>query len=255
MEFVDSFGVLVPIAIFLMGIIAGWVGSQVGGGAIITVPVLIFLGLSPHQAIATQRFAGYFGGYSSLVKYIRAGKVKWSLVLPLAIISIIGSAIGATLMIQLPREYLEQIVALMMILSLIPLFLSKMGLRERSLEKRSKTVWMLSFAAYLILAIFTGLFAPGANFIKLYLIVSILGLSFTQAQATKRCAGIFGGTISVSIFLYEGLIQWAYALPLMLGFLIGAYMGADYAISKGERWVRGLLAIVVGISSVKLFFF
>jgi len=57
------------------------------------------------------------------------------------------------------------------------------------------------------------------------------------------------------VFILAGIINYLFAITLMISSGVGSYLGATYAIKKGEKWVRNLFIIIIAIMAIKLLFF
>ena len=244
--------ILIQISAFCIGIISSWLGAQVGGGGLITVPFLIFIGLPPHVALGTHRLGAFVGGASSSVKYIRAKRVHWPFVLPFIILGVAGVTIGARILLSLDTNLLSRVIGIAILVPLPFLFFHNTGLKRKKLPD-----WIITigFILYFFLTIWAGFFSPGAGTLLLYLTTSFFGLTFIQAHATQRVPAIIRSLALLVIFIHAGVVNWLYGIPLACGYLIGAYLGASYAVMKGNIWVRRLLIITVVVSAVKLLFF
>lgn len=88
------------IIIFIGGIAGGLYGSTVGGGALISLPLLVLVGLPTHIALGTQRLAAVMLELASAIKFHRAGKLNFTLAFPLGIVAAVGSIIGVSLVFQ-----------------------------------------------------------------------------------------------------------------------------------------------------------
>jgi uncharacterized protein len=240
------------ILIFGAGTFASFIGSQVGGGSSIIIPMLIFFGIPPHAAVATNKLAALCGSSTSAYKFFKAKKIIWKYVLPLAVINVIGSLIGVRIFFEIDSDLLGKLVGVVILLPLPFLFKKKLGLERRNVPK-----YMIYIGAvlYFLLTIWSGVFTPGSLTLMLYLLISFLGLTFVEAAATHKIPSIASRITLVTIFLFAGLVDFRFGIPLFASYIFGSYLGASFAIKKGNVWVRGLLAVVVVLSSVKLLFF
>ena len=67
------------ILVFFVGVAAAVIGAMVGGGSLLSIPVLILLGLPPDVAIATDRFAGLGAAVTAAYKFWKAKRIVWKL--------------------------------------------------------------------------------------------------------------------------------------------------------------------------------
>jgi len=111
---------ILEIALILItGLVAGFLNVMAGGGSLLTMPVLIFLGLPSAAANGTNRIAIMIQNIIAIFHFRKNGYFDWKLSILLGIPALIGSIIGANLAISLPDEIFNKILALIMILVLI----------------------------------------------------------------------------------------------------------------------------------------
>ncbi|MCL5970013.1 MAG: sulfite exporter TauE/SafE family protein [Patescibacteria group bacterium] len=243
------------IAVFLIGIAASFIGGLTsGGGGLISLPFLIFLGLPPQIAIGTDRFGSFGYVISSIYKFGRSKKIIFTYIIPLIIISVIGAPIGAKLVLDIDKNLLAKIIGAIILL-LIPLIIFKRDLGIVKAKRKSTIIILLGFFLYFLSSIYDGFLGAAGGILVAYLFVFIFGLTYTEANATEKIPYFFNAIISVSIFASANLINYQYGLILLAGGLIGAYAGAHVAIKKGDSFVKIAFITVALISAVKLIFF
>src|SRR3990167_5597120 len=108
----------------LIGLVAGMVGAISTGGGLISVPAVIFLGLSPVSAIATTRLSAISGGLTSLFKYHKGKVIVWKYMLYCMVISLVAGVIGPKLLLEINEDILEKTIGVLM-LTMLPLLLFK----------------------------------------------------------------------------------------------------------------------------------
>lgn len=240
------------LAVFFIGVVSSMIGTMVGGGSLLSIPLLIFLGLPPHVAIATDRFAGLGAGVTALYKYAKAKKIVWKHVPILSLITLIGSLIGATILINVRADSLNSYVGLIILLLLPVLFLKPDAGVSAQSTSRSQTI--LGLTIYFAIQVLAGFFGGGTGTLIFYTLVFFFGLTIIQAVATQIIPFIILTISSSVLFALDGIIDYRLGVILMVAAAIGGYLGAGLAVEKGERWVRSLFALVVLLLGIKLIF-
>ena len=110
---------------FVVSFLSSFIGTNVGGGGLILVPTLIFLGLPPQVAIGTSRIGALASVSTGIFQFHRGGKVDYRIGLPLMFFSIAGSYIGSNTLLTIPTELLEKLLGLCIILILIVVLFQK----------------------------------------------------------------------------------------------------------------------------------
>ena len=241
------------LGIFLIGVVASVVGVMVGGGSLLSIPVLIFLGLPPQVAIATDRFAGLGAAVTAFYKFNAAGKIVWRLVPMLAVASLAGSLIGAGVLVNIDPESLTPIVGLLVLVLLPVLFLIPgAGVDSRKVSRRRERAGL---ALYFLIQVLAGFFGAGTGTLIFYTLMGFFGVTIIQVAATQVLPFFVLTLSSLIVFAAHGIIDYRTGLVLMAGTAVGGYLGAHIATRSGDVWVRRLFALVVVISGARLLFF
>ncbi len=244
---------LTLILVFLVGVIASFFGSTVGGGGLLSIPFLIFVGLPPQIAIATDRFGGIGQSITAFIKFYKSKKIVWKYVPLLTIISLAGSIIGANILLNINTEILHYIVGVLLLL-LLPLIFIRKGIGvQRSKIKKQKII--IGLLLYFLVQIFTGFFGGGTGILIFYILMIFFGLTIIEANATNTIPWMVLSISSVIIFAYNGIIDYRIGIVLLMGMAAGGYIGAHVGIKKGNLWVKRLFVLLVVVSGIKLLFF
>jgi uncharacterized membrane protein YfcA len=238
------------IIIFIIVFLVRIVTTMFGGGGMIILPLLIFMGLSPSEAVASNR-VGSQSVNISLFKFHKEKQLKIRVALIFLIPIIIGSFFGGLTVVYINQELFKRILGIIILLSLpLLLFKKEIGIKEFKFTKRRIYISM-PFAV--IAGFIGGAFAStGLWFTYLYLFA---GLTMIQAAGTKKITGMALGLTTIIIFIWAGLVNWAVALTIMAASAIGAWFGVTIGIKAGNIWVKRLFALVVLLSAIKLIFF
>jgi len=237
-------------AVFLAGLCSSFFGTMIGGGSLLSIPVLILLGVPPQVAIATDRFAGLAAATAALHRYSGAGKVVWRHVPLLCLLSVIGALIGSTLLIRVEPEILQPAIAFLLVALLPVLFLKRdLGVAAREVTQRQL---ILGFVLYLLVQILSGFFHAGMGVIIFFILMAFVGLTIVEVAATQMLPFIALATASSILFAWNGLIDFRVGLVLMAGGAFGGHLGARFAVRYGERWVRRLFSAMVLASAAVL---
>ena len=241
------------LLIFITGLATGFFDSVIGAGGLISVPALVFLGLPPQVAIATDRFGTIGQSFTAFLKFWKAKKIVWKYVLILAIISLVGSLIGANILISIDPKILQKVVGVLLVLLLPLIFLKQnIGLQQVETSKPRKIIGLF---IYFLIMIFGGFFGQGTGPLIFYTLTYFLGLTMIEVLATGVIPWFVLSLSSLIIFTFNGIIDYKSGVVLFVGMAIGGYAGAHFAIQKGDVWIKRLFATFVIIAGIKLLFF
>lgn len=241
------------IGTFLIGIAASIVGTTVGSGGLLTIPFLIFIGLPPQIAIATDRFGAIGVSVGAIYKFWKEKKIIWEYVPILAILALIGGAIGSSILLNVDEKLLGSVVGIL-ILSLLPLIFLKPKLGLKRTDQNKKKV-IIGFVVFLAIQIFGGFFGAGTGTMVFYTLMYFVGLTIIEASATNSIAWFVLAVSTSILFASKGIINYPIGIALFLGSTTGGYIGSHIAIKLGNLWIKRLFVIVVVVSAVKLLFF
>jgi len=226
---------------------AGVINSIAGGGTLITLPVLIWLGLDPKVANATSTVALWPGLFGGLFGYRRELENSSTILLRLGITSVIGGALGAWLLIWTPSLTFARLVPFLILFATI-LFMAggsiNRRLRLQPIVAEPKMSWWLGAIVFQFFSAMYGGYFGAGNGIWMLAAMGILGLhDINRANGIKNFLGVCINSIAVLSFALMGLVVWSDALVMAGAALLGGYFGARMAVRVNQVNVR--LAIVV----------
>ncbi len=138
---------------------AGFIDSIAGGGGLITVPALLLAGLSPIDALGTNKLGGMFGSGSATIAYASKGHVDLKAQLPSAALAAIGGGLGALLATIVPGEWMR--AALPVLLVAIALYFAfKPNMDDVDRAQRMSPA-LFGFTLVPAIGLYDGLFGPG----------------------------------------------------------------------------------------------
>lgn len=245
--------------LFIAGFLGGILNSIAGGGTFITFPALLFVGVPPVSANATNTFAscsGYMSGAYALRKELHAHKNEFP---KFILISIIGGITGAWLLLVMPEAlFREAIPWLLLFATLIFIFGSRLHKTLRRLANHhqySSTIGsLLLLLTLLAVCIYGGFFNAGLGII----ILSYLALAgykdINTMNGLKLLTSSSVSLVAIALFIYNGVIAWSEGVLVLLGALSGGYIAAHYSRQLPQEYVRGFV-IVVSIGITIYFFY
>lgn len=240
---------------FCIGVIGSSYAATTGGGALFTVPALMFLGLSPVEAIATSRLGSLGISLSGLLVFGKERQVDWKLGWQMTFLQGAGALLGAWSLLKLPAFWVQKSIGLIIlsILLLLVLFPSA-GLSPQKIKPTSFR-YRIGFVCTLLLGLVTGFFQGGGGTLAAYIMILCFGQTFLQSAGTRKLPFLFSNTIALIVFIPHGTVHFDVGILLGLGALVGGYIGSRFAIKKGNKWVRIAFFIVVGTAALRMLFF
>lgn len=240
------------IILILMGValVAGFIDAIAGGGGLITLPALLLSGLSPVQALATNKLQSSAGSFSATVAFFRKGLIDWKRSKWVFFAALTGGMIGAGLATRLPDTFLQVIVPILLLcVATYFLFSPSLDGREKR-AKISRTLFLLSFVP--IIGFYDGIFGPGTGSFFMVAFVLMLGSTLVDAIAETKLANFASNIGSLLIFAFSGEMQVMIGLLMAVGAFVGAQLGAMFAVKYGSKVIRPLLIVMSVAMAINL---
>ncbi|CEA07643.1 hypothetical protein BN1051_00963 [Arthrobacter saudimassiliensis] len=241
------------LLVVVAGLAAGWVDAVVGGGGLIQLPALLLVpGITPVQALATNKMGSVFGTTTSAVTYYRRAHPDLRTALPMAAVALAGSFCGAVLAASLPASVFKPIiVAALIAVAVFTAARPSVG-ELTKLRHSGRRHYATAGAIGAVIGFYDGLIGPGTGSFLVIAMVVLLGYNFLAASAKAKIVNMATNIGALAFFLPHGSLLWGLGLVLGLSNMVGGYLGARMAVKQGSRFVRVVFLVVVGALIVKL---
>ncbi|WP_303722533.1 sulfite exporter TauE/SafE family protein [Malonomonas rubra] len=237
--------------LFAVGTIAGILNVLAGGGSLLTLPLLIFMGLPSAVANGTNRIAIFCQNIFAIRGFRQRGVMPMELALLCTPPALVGSWVGASLAISLNDQMFNRLLALIMIGVLIFTALDPMKrLRKEGVEIgfERKLVLVVSFFG---VGIYGGFVQAGVGFL---IITALLahGLDLVRINAIKVFVIFCYTFIALGVFIYHGQVNYLLGFALAAGNSLGGAIGPKLAVDKGHDWIKKVVSLTVLVFAMKL---
>lgn len=235
---------------FCVAVISGAINSVAGGGSFLTFPALIFTGVAPISANATNNFAMWFGTLGSTRGYHEELSEHRHLLRNAVAVSLIGSVIGALLLLRTPPQTFAKMIPYLLLFATFVFAVAPLLAKPRATPARHTPLQLL---AQFLTAIYGGYFGAGIGFLMLA-ILTFSGLpNFNAMNAIKNVLAAAINGIALVPFIVAGVILWPQAVLMALGAVLGGYLGARIGRKVPARAMR-VAVILIGLSMAAYFF-
>jgi hypothetical protein len=240
------------LLLFGAGVAAGTINVIAGGGSFLTLPALIFLGLPPNLANATNRVGILLQNVAAVWSFRRHGYFDHSALMWAGLPSVLGGALGAWLALWISDRAFQQLLALLMVaVTLWTLWSPRNETGEgRPPGRPAGSPWLL-FAGFFFVGIYGGFIQAGVGYFVLA-VTSAAGLDLVRGNAVKVLAMLFANALALLIFAWQGRVDWLLGLWLAAGNVVGGLAGVRLTVLKGHRWVRRMVTATIIVFAVKL---
>lgn len=241
---------LIPI-----GVVAGYLNVMAGGGSLLTVPALIFLGIPGHVANGTNRIAILAQNITAVSTFYKRGFHDFKLGLTLAACAVPGGILGAWMGVQIQGEWFNRFLSVVMIL--VMLLMAGDGNKKSTPEGKSTEPKNLVLGHFLMFGagVYGGIIQIGVGFILMSILYRVMGINLVRVNMYKVLIVLCYTIAALAVFASQLELFWVAGIALAVGNSIGGWLGANYSINKGEAMIRRVLNIVLVGVIIKLLFF
>jgi uncharacterized membrane protein YfcA len=245
-------------AIFLLiaGVLGGALNAVAGGGSFVAFPALLFVGVPPIPANATNTIALWTGAAASGGAYRSRLNVPRRVLAPLIVASLVGGLVGAFLLLKTPAHTFMQVLPWLTLgATLLFAFARKLAGNRSSGVGHDATQRAIVGATIFqfFVAIYGGYFGGGMGIVMLAMLAALGTSNIHDMNALKSVMGFVINGVAVIAFIVAKAVYWPQGLVMVVGGIVGGYLGAHYAQKLPQQWVRNFV-ILVGTGMTIYFF-
>lgn len=240
-------------ALFGIGLIAGFINTLAGGGSLISLPFLMFIGLPANIANGTLRIAILMQNLVGVTSFKQQKVFNFREGIWFSLPAAIGAIIGASFAISINEQIMKYIIGSLLIFMFFFMLLKpSIWIKQKSENIKSKPT-IIQIIILFFVGLYGGFIQAGVGFFLLASLVLGVGFDLVKANAIKIFIVLIYTFFALSIFIFEGLINYKFGIILAIGNMIGAFIGSRFAVSWGSKFVRYILLTMLFISSLKIF--
>src|SRR5262245_14426168 len=239
------------VVIALAGLAAGAINTVVGSGTLITFPVLLAFGYAPVTANVSNTIGLVPGSVSGAIGYRRELEGQKQRAIRLGIMSLLGGALGAALLLILPASAFKAIVPVFIAIALVlvivqPKINAWLAHRERRADGEGgiiNPIWVFACGIY------GGYFGAAQGI----LVIGLLGITLPQSlQRTNALKNVLTAIVNAVAGVYFAIaahVAWGPAAIIAVSSMIGGQIGAHYGRRLHPAALRGVI-VVVGVTAI-----
>ncbi|MBN2054100.1 sulfite exporter TauE/SafE family protein [bacterium] len=241
------------VVLFLAGIFSGVSNVLAGGGSLVTMPLLIFLGLDAAAANGTNRLAIAIQNLFAIGGFRKLGVHDWRFGMMLFLPALPGVLLGVFTAVSIQDLLFRRVLSVIMVLVLL-LIITKRTPVGGSAAVASLTVRrkLSAMAAFALIGFYSGFIQAGVGFIVIAAMLWTTGLDLVRINALKVFVIGLSTLVATVMFAMTGNIVWRLGLVLAAGNAIGGWLGSYVAVHGGERWIKRMLVVAVLALALKL---
>lgn len=240
------------ISLVLVAFAAGFISSIAGAGGMIVLPVLLWAGLPPLNALATNKFQSVFGTLSSTINFFRKGHIDFSELKMAIFCAFIGALLGTYCVQLLDAAVLKAAIPYALIaIAVYMVFSPSIADTERE-AKVSQGTFDVTVAGGI--GFYGGLFGPGMGSFYAVAFASLRGNAMRKATAHTKPLVLITNFTSMVVFMLAGHMVWTLAIMMAVAQYLGARLGSNLVISQGARLVKPVIIVATVAIALRLLF-
>jgi uncharacterized membrane protein YfcA len=228
-------------------VVTGFIDAIAGGGGLIMMPALLFCGLSPLQALATNKLQSMAGTGTALSNYWRSGLVEWRRNRLSVALVFAGASAGCVTVQLIEARVLNLVIPVLLVTAAIYILLSPRMTDDDAHHRVTSAGYAPLGGA---IGFYDGFFGPGTGTFFTTSLVALRGYGLTKATALTKLFNFTSNVASVLLFALGGHMMWLLGLCMAAGAMLGGYLGSHTALKFGAKLIRPLLvAISLGMTA------
>lgn len=245
------------LAIILAGLAAGTINTIVGSGTLVTFPTLLFFGYPPVSANISNSLGLVPGGITGAWGYRHELRTLGPMLRRLAPASLVGSVMGALLLLVLPPAAFEAIVPVLIFLALLLVVfgprLSAWAARHHA-DRITPGRWVVLLLGILVAGMYGGYFGAAQGVLLLGIMSILLPLGIQQINGIKNVLGMIVNFVAAVVFIVvaPGTVNWTIVLLISIGSLVGGVVGARVGRAMPPALLRAVIVVIGSVAIVNL---
>lgn len=230
--------------------IAGFIDAIAGGGGLLTIPALLMAGLPPHLVLGTNKLCATFGSATASLAFYRKGLFKPEQWRHGLLATGIGAVLGAILAQQLPAEWLNLMLPVVVFACAVYLLFGRTP--QVSIDAQPVIKTPRQWPQGLSLGFYDGVAGPGTGAFWTVSTLMLYPLDLLRASGVARSMNFVSNAAALSMFIISGNVAWALGIGMGAALMLGAVVGARVAIAGGNRLIRPIFISVVMALAARL---
>jgi uncharacterized membrane protein YfcA len=244
--------ILLTAAVFCAGLAAGFINVVAGGGSLLTLPLLIFLGLPAAAANATNRVGVLLQNVVASSTFRSQGLLETKLALRLMLAAVPGAVLGALVALEMDDRLFRRVLAVVMLLVLVSIVRRRRAGARGDGEGGGPVRPLPLFACFFFVGFHSGFIQAGVGFVIIAALTSFGGLGLIRSNGVKVFSILMIQVVSLAIFASLGSVHWVWGLTLAAGTMVGGWAGVRWQVKQGEVWIHRILVVAIVVCAVKL---
>ena len=243
---------LLPYVSIVIGFLAGFINVFAGGGSLLTLPLLIFMGLPANVANGTNRIALIAQNIVATTSFKQQKVLDFKQGIFLIIPACVGSVIGAIIAVNINEQVLEYTIGVLLVIMFGFILFKPEKWLVKPEEKKIVKPSLVQIIVFFLIGLYGGFIQAGIGFFLVAALVMIVGVDLVKANALKLFIVLIYNSLAFVVFVFNHQVDYKTGLTLAIGNMLGAFVASRLAVKKGPQLVRYILLFALIISASKL---
>ena len=247
---------LLLLFLFLVALISNTLSAFSGGGAgLLQLPALLFLGLPMATALATHKVASVALGIGAAYRYYREKQVERSFVILMLLSGVPGVLLGALVILNIDDRISTFGLALLTLgIGIYSIKKKEMGQHYTPKNTDAKG-YVIGGIGLFLTGFLNGSLTSGTGLIATLWLIRWFGMDYKKAVAhTLIMVGIFWNLTGATTLTIARDVNVTWAIPLVIGSLLGGYLGAQLNILKSNALIKKAFEIITLLTGLSLMY-
>lgn len=219
-----------------------------------SLPVLIFMGLPPSVANATNRVAIVLQNIFAVRGFKSKGVSVYPFSLWLGISAFFGSIAGASFAVDINEALFNRILAIVIVGVVVYMGINPLK-NVKKAENIGRKATITSIVVFFFVGIYGGFIQAGVGYLMIMALTLVNGFSLVKTNSIKVFVALTYTSVALGIFIYYGIVNWEFGIPLAIGNATGGWLSSRWSVNKGDNWIRYIVMVTASAFAIKLFFF
>jgi len=242
------------IILLICGIVADFINTIAGGGSLLTLPILIFMGLPSNIANGTNRIAIFMQNIFSISGFKSRGVSDFKYSSWLSISALIGSIIGAKIAVNIDENLFNKLLSIIIILVVGTIIFDKKSIKNEVSNLKIKKK-IISIILFFFVGIYGGFIHAGVGFLILSILSNFNGIKLSKANSIKVFVVFIYTFFALIVFIMENKINWTLGINLGIGNSLGGWIASRWSYNKSDKIIKIFVAVSSSLMAIKLWFF
>lgn len=236
----------------LVGMISGFLNVMAGGGSMLTVPLMIFMGIPGHIANGTNRIGILLQNATAVTAFYKKGFSNFKLSLSLAAFTVPGAMLGAYIASGIEGEDFNKLLVVLMIVVMILMATGDSKDPHKITQNVGRTRFILGHLLMVVAGFWAGLIQIGVGFILMPILHRIMGMDLVTTNSHKVFIAFAFSLAALLVFSSQLELLWSAGIALAIGNAIGGWFATHFQIKQGVGAIKWVLNIVLIAFIIKL---